>query len=338
LETEVDAFTLSLTLGLFILAVLAFFCFKEYPRLRDFLSNCRSTCSRHWEERHLTARCGQGEYLPPTLTNSIGMEFVRIPAGAFLMGTPVDQLDAIAGGDAGYRDWIAHEAPQHRVHISQPFYLGTYPVTQAQWEAVMGNNPSRFKGNPNHPVDQVSWYDVLAFLQTLNALEGSRDYRLPTEAQWEYACRAGTDTPRYHEDVEAIAWYSANSESQTGQTYLVGQKLPNSWGLHDMLGNVWEWCRDGKRNYTADTVTDPIGPLKDTKILSNHTPQMRISVGAMESRMDHWRVLTVVRRGGTPLWLGLVGACLPCGLGLKIVPSFAYDIIGTPVDGFVALL
>jgi formylglycine-generating enzyme required for sulfatase activity len=179
-----------------------------------------------------------------------------------MMGTPIEQLDVIAGGDAGYRDWIAHEAPQHRVHISQPFYLGKYSVTQAQWEAVMGNNPSRFKGNPNHPVEQVSWFDVLAFLQKLNNLERGRDYRLPTEVQWEYACRAGTDTPRYHEDVDAIAWYSANSERQPGQTYPVGQKLPNAWGLYDMLGNVWEWCRDGKRHYTADTVTDPIGPIE----------------------------------------------------------------------------
>jgi formylglycine-generating enzyme required for sulfatase activity len=193
------------------------------------------------------------------LTNSIGMEFVLIPAGTFMMGTPIDQLDAIAGADALYRDWIAHEAPQHRVHISQPFYLGTYPVTQAQWETVMGDNPSRFKENPHHPVEQVSWFDVLAFLQKLNDLEGSRDYRLPTEAQWEYACRAGTETPRYHEDVDAIAWDIGKNDRPT---HPVGQKLPNAWGLHDMLGNVWEWCSDGKRVYTADTVTDPIGSIE----------------------------------------------------------------------------
>jgi formylglycine-generating enzyme required for sulfatase activity len=255
----VDALTLLLTLGLSILAVLAYFGFKVYPHLKAVLSKW----SWPWiSEPHLTARSRQGEPLPPTLTNSIGMEFVLISAGTFMMGTPIEQLDAIAGGDAGYRDWIAHEAPQHRVHISQPFYLGKYPVTQAQWEAVMGHNPSRFKGNPNYPVEQVSWFDVLAFLRQLNKLEGGRDYRLPTEAQWEYACRAGTETPRYHEDIDAIAWYSANSERPPGQTYPVGQKLPNAWGLYDMLGNVWEWCRDGKRDYTADSVTDPIGPLE----------------------------------------------------------------------------
>jgi formylglycine-generating enzyme required for sulfatase activity len=255
----VDALTVSLTLGLFILAVLAFFGFKAYPHLKALLAKWS------WPrvaERHLTASSRHGEPLPATLTNRIGMELVLIPAGTFMMGTPIEELDAIAGGDAGYRDWIAHEAPPHRVHISQPFYLGKYPVTQAQWEAVMGQNPSRFKGNPNHPVEQVSWFDVLAFLQKLNDREGGRDYRLPTEAQWEYACRAGTETLRYHEDVDAIAWYSATSERHAGQTYPVGQKLPNAWGLHDMLGNVWEWCRDGKRNYTADPVTDPLGPIE----------------------------------------------------------------------------
>ena len=252
-------FGTGIALGGFIILVLAFFGIKEYPQLRDFLSKFS------WHrvaERHFTAGCRQGKHLPPTFTNSIGMELVLIPAGTFMMGTHIEELDAIAGGDASYRDWIAHEAPQHRVHISQPFYLGKYPVTQAQWEAVMGTNPSRFKENPNHPVEQVSWFDVLAFLQKLNNLEGGRNYRLPTEAQWEYACRAGTYTPRYHEDVDAIAWYSANSESQTVLTHPVGQKLPNAWGLYDMLGNIWEWCRDGKRDYTADTVTDPIGPIE----------------------------------------------------------------------------
>ena len=251
-----DALTVLLTLGLSILAVLAFFGFKAYPHLKAVLSKW----SGPWiAESHLTASSRQGEPLPPTFTNSIGMEFVLIPAGTFMMGTPIEELDSVAGGDAGYRDLIEHEAPQHRVRISQPFYLGKYPVTQAQWQAVMGTNPSRFKGHPNHPVEQVSWYDVLAFLRKLNDLEGGRDYRLPTEAQWEYACRAGTETPRYHEDVDDIAWDIGKCDRPT---HPVGQKLPNAWGLHDMLGNVWEWCRDGKRIYTADTITDPIGPIE----------------------------------------------------------------------------
>src|SRR5207247_10221459 len=119
------------------------------------------------------------------------------------------------------------QKPAHRVTISQPCYLGKYPVTQAQWAAVMGTNPSHFKGNPNHPVESVSWDDVQAFLRKLNEREEGEDYRLPTEAQWEYACRADTKTPRYHPDVNVIAWSYENSK---GHPQLVGGKLPNAWG------------------------------------------------------------------------------------------------------------
>jgi len=184
--------------------------------------------------------------LEPTFTNSIGMEFVLIPADSFMMGSP----DADTEGGA-------NERPAHRVTISQPFYLGKYPVTRQQWEAVMGNNPSRFWGHPNQPVENVSWDDVHIFLHMLNEWEGGESYCLPTEAQWEYACRAGTETPWYHPDVNAIAWHRGNSNNHPHQ---VGQKLPNAWGLYDMLGNVEEWCYDGLRTYTADTVVDPIGP------------------------------------------------------------------------------
>jgi len=186
----------------------------------------------------------QDTALEPTFTNSIGMEFVLIPAGTFMMGSP--------DSDAGAFD---REKPAHRVTISQPFYLGKYPVTQEQWAAVMGNNPSLFKGNPHSPVEQVSWYDVHVFLHKLNEREKGGDYRLPTEAQWEYACRAGTETPRYHPEIHAIAWYEANSD---GHLQPVGQKLPNAWGLYDMLGNVWEWCLDGFWDYTTAAVVDPI--------------------------------------------------------------------------------
>jgi formylglycine-generating enzyme required for sulfatase activity len=183
---------------------------------------------------------------PSTFTNSIGMEFVLIPAGTFMMGSP--EADTAADGD---------ERPAHRVTISQSFYLGKYPVTQAQWEAVMGNNPSVFKGRPDQPVECVSWDDAQAFLRKLTEREGGGDYRLPTEAQWEYAARAGTETSLYHPDVNAIAWYRANSNDQPQP---VGQKLPNAWGVYDMLGNMWEWCHDGERTYTADAVVDPRGP------------------------------------------------------------------------------
>jgi formylglycine-generating enzyme required for sulfatase activity len=184
--------------------------------------------------------------LEPTFANSIGMEFVLIPAGTFMMGSPDSDTEA--------RD---DEKPAHRVTISQPFYLGKYPVTQAQWAAVMGNNPSQCKGHPTQPAGGVSWDDALAFLHKLNEREGGGDYCLPTEAQWEYACRAGTETPRYHSDVNAIAWYKENSKKRLQP---VGQKLPNAWGLYDMLGNVSEWCHDGRRKYTADAAIDPMGP------------------------------------------------------------------------------
>jgi formylglycine-generating enzyme required for sulfatase activity len=192
---------------------------------------------------------------PASWTNSIGMEFLLIPAGHFFMGTTDAQWQesVASGAREGYRD----EMPQHHVVISQPFYLGKTPVTQGQWHTIMGENPSRFTGDPLRPVERVSWHDVQQFLQRLNAREGVMHYRLPTEAQWEYACRAGTAHPQYHEDIDAIAWYAGNSGDHT---HPVGQKHPNAWGLYDMLGNVWEWCHDGKRAYTAGTVQDPMGP------------------------------------------------------------------------------
>jgi formylglycine-generating enzyme required for sulfatase activity len=186
--------------------------------------------------------------LAPRLTNSIGMEFVQIPAGTFLMGSPDSDREA-----------EADEKPAHRVAISKPFYLGKYPVTQLQWETVMDYNPSKFK-RPSCPVESVSWYDVHDFLRILNEQEGSGNYRLPTEAEWEYACRAGTETSRYHPDINAIAWYEGDSIRGPQR---VGQKVPNAWGLYDMLGNVFEWCHDGERKYTTDAVVDPIEPTGD---------------------------------------------------------------------------
>ena len=164
------------------------------------------------------------------------MEFVPIPAGSFLMGSPEDEQDR--GSDE----------TQHAVTISQGFWMGKYEVTQGQWEAVMGSNPSRYSQcGPRCPVEQVSWDDVQEFIARLNAREGGSGYRyrLPTEAEWEYAARAGTSGARYGE-LDEIAWYAGNS----GETiHPVGQKLANAWGLHDMLGNVWEWTADWYRSY-----------------------------------------------------------------------------------------
>jgi formylglycine-generating enzyme required for sulfatase activity len=187
----------------------------------------------------------QNVALEPIFTNSVGMEFVLIPAGIPMIASLESDKEA-----------LAYQKPAHRVTISQPFYLGKYPVTQAQWVAVMGSNPSYFTGSPNLPVKTVSWDDTQKFLHKLNELEGHEDYRLPTEAQWGYACRAGTETPRYRPEIEAITWHDANSNNHT---HPVGQKLPNAWGLYDMLGNVREWCHDGSRSYTADEVIESRG-------------------------------------------------------------------------------
>ncbi len=161
-------------------------------------------------------------------SNSIGMKFTPIPAGEFMMGS--DEHDS--------------EKPVHKVTINKPFYLGTYPVTQREWKSVMDDNPSNFKGD-DLPVESVSWNDIQEFIRKLNDKEGTDKYRLPSEAEWEYACRAGNITEYCFGDGESelveYAWYNDNSGSKTNP---VGQKKPNSWGLYDMHGNVWEWVQD----------------------------------------------------------------------------------------------
>jgi formylglycine-generating enzyme required for sulfatase activity len=184
-----------------------------------------------------------------TFTNSIGMEFVLTSPGEFRMGSP--DSDPHAFND---------EKPAHQVEISQPFYLGKYPVTQRQWEMVMGVTPSRFKGD-NLPVESVSWDDVQAFMGRLNEREGVDHYRLPSEAEWEYACRAGsTGLYSFDDEVSQLGEYAWYDENSGDTTHPVGQKKPNAWGLYDMHGNVWEWVEDGKRAYTAHAITDPKGP------------------------------------------------------------------------------
>ena len=140
----------------------------------------------------------------------------------------------------------------HKVTIKNSFYLGKSSVTQKQWKKIMGKNPSHFKGE-DRPVEMVSWKEVQKFVTKLNEKEGTDKYRLPSEAEWEYACRAGTQTRYYFGDDESklneYAWYAENSGSQT---HSIGQKKPNSWGLYDMHGNVWEWVQDNGMKITME--------------------------------------------------------------------------------------
>ena len=173
------------------------------------------------------------------LGGGVKIEFVLIRPGSFMMGS-----------DTGSPD----EKPVHIVTLTKPFYLGKFEVTQEQWQTVMESNPSDFKG-PKLPVEQVSWIDCQSFLAKLQYKTG-RKFALPTEAQWEYACRAGTTTHYSFGDSDAslgeYAWFSGNSHP-------VGEKKPNPWGLCDMHGNLWEWCADWYGGYLSGDATDPQG-------------------------------------------------------------------------------
>ncbi|NNJ85107.1 MAG: formylglycine-generating enzyme family protein [Gammaproteobacteria bacterium] len=213
-----------------------------------------------------------------------------IPPGQFIMGSPESER---AGFPRYEQDkWGAREEPRHRVILTRGHWLFDTPCTQALWRAVMGENPSRFQ-TPERPVESVSWHEVDGFIKKINERIPDLNLMLPTEAQWEYACRAGTETATHggpialsgsnHAKVlDAIAWYGGNSgidfeldngcdssgwrekqyDHRLAGTHPVARKQPNPWGLHDMLGNVWEWCRDGPRAYGDETVIDPIGPEK----------------------------------------------------------------------------
>jgi formylglycine-generating enzyme required for sulfatase activity len=186
-------------------------------------------------------------------TNSLGMSFNLLPAGTFIMGSPTDEPGRLS------------EEIEHQVTLTQGFYMQTTEVTQGQWRAVMGSNPSSFRScGDDCPVENVSWEDVQQFLLTLNTM-GEGTYSLPTEAQWEYACRAGTTTAFANGDItstrgvdpnlELMGWYVGNSGSTT---HPVAQKNPNAWGLYDMHGNVSEWTADWHGSYSGDA-TDPTG-------------------------------------------------------------------------------
>ncbi len=229
--------------------------------------------------------CDQGQPTTPVedmkLTesaDSIGMEFKLIPAGTFIMGE----------GDEA-----------HEVTLTRTFKMGVHEITQAQYEQVMKNNPSKFKG-ADHPVEMVSWDEAVEFCRRLSEVPAEKAagnvYRLPTEAEWEYACRAGTATRFSFGDEERnlaeYGWYHANSDSKT---HPVGAKQPNAWGLYDLNGNVWEWCSD---LIDKDYMYDP--------------PKLRDPI------------LNVCRGGA---WNGYAHDCRPTSLTL-VTPGFSKDFVG----------
>ena len=232
----------------------------------------------------------------------VSQRFRWAPPGRFMMGSPEGEAERYS------------DEKQHPVELTQGFWLADTPVTQALWEAVMGQNPSRFR-HPERPVEQVSWEDAQAFITKLNALQPGLEVSLPTEAQWEYACRAGTTAATYAGDLEivaeynapvldAIAWYGGNSGvdfdlaggypadwsdkqyafKETG-TRMVGQKRPNPWGLYDTLGNVWEWCTDWYGSHENTLQVDPRGP---------HSGSARVCRGGSWSRTA-WSVRAAYR-------------------------------------------
>ena len=186
-----------------------------------------------------------------SLAADFGIEMVFVEGGTFQMGATSEQ-----GSDA-YGD----EKPVHSVTLSD-FYIGKYEVTQAQWKAVMGKNPSHFTGKDNRPVENVSWEDMHKFIKKLNQLTGKR-YRLPTEAEWEYAARGGKKSQGYKyaggNSIDKVAWYRDNSGDKT---HPVGKKQPNELGLYDMSGNVYEWCQDWYGDYSSSAQTNPTGPSR----------------------------------------------------------------------------
>lgn len=214
---------------------------EKTPAAKDVVAKTSAMAAA--VKKHMTP--AQLEMGDPIL-NSIGMVLVPIPAGEFVMGSPDSDKDA--------KD---NERPQHLVEITKPFYLSGYEITQQQYEQVMGVGP--WKGgkytlnDPDYPATYVSWNDAVVFCRRLSEKEGV-EYRLPTEVEWEYACRAETTTPYHFGDDTSkfgqYAWSRANA-LDIGEKYAHrgGQKLPNSWALYDMVGNVWEWCQDEYTTY-----------------------------------------------------------------------------------------
>ncbi|MFM7921494.1 MAG: formylglycine-generating enzyme family protein, partial [Planctomycetaceae bacterium] len=193
---------------------------------------------------------------PKEVVNTIGMKLLLIPAGTFTMGSPASEKDRF------------DDETQHQVTLTKPFYMGRTEVTQGQWKKVMGMEPWKGKEyvreGDDYPAVYVSWDDAVEFCKKLSAMEG-KVYRLPTEAEWEYACRGGTKTAFSFGNDEAelgkYAWFDGNTwDINEKYAHRVAQKLPNPFGLYDMHGNVYEWCSDWYGDYPSTPLTDPRGP------------------------------------------------------------------------------
>ena len=235
---------------------------------------------------------------PKEITNSIGMKLVLIPKGTFMMGSPASEQG---------RD---DDETQHEVTISEDYYLGVFEVTQGQYEKVMGTNPSYFpkrvigkSDSSMYPVEKVSWEDAVEFCKKLSELpeekKAGRVYRLPTEAEWEYACRAGSKAAySFGANSKSLGDYAWFGENSGRQTHPVGEKKANAWGLYDMHGNVWELCSDWYGEYPKGAVSDPSGPNEGSD--------------------------RVIRGGG---WFNGAANCRSA-FRISFVPSLRYDILG----------
>lgn len=228
-----------------------------------------------------TGVTGSEKEITVALPGGVTMDFVWIEPGTFAMGAPESQRVE------------ENEGPQHQVTITRGFYLGKYEITQEQYEKVTGQahwvDKSAVQSKPNNPASYISWIMVREFISVLNAAAGDSLYRLPTEAEWEYACRAGTTTKWSFGDDKAqlgeYAWYHANAfDLDAGYPHAVGLKKPNPWGLHDMYGNVWEYCQDRYDLFSSASQVDPTGPLVAAKRTGDEARVIRGGSYADEGR------------------------------------------------------
>jgi formylglycine-generating enzyme required for sulfatase activity len=239
--------------------------------------------------------------LEKEIVNSIGMKLVLIPAGEFIMGSPEQETNR-----------VANEGPPHKVKITRAFYMGAYQVKQSEYEKIMRDTPSYVVDSPDNPVEQLSWEQALEFCKKLSKSakekKAGREYRLPTEAEWEYACRAGTTTAFHYgpslsskqANFDGKRPYGGGEKGPTKRGAVkVGSYAPNAWGLYDMHGNLWEWCLDGLRTYTPEPAKDPKGPepAEDLPEPKGFEPAA-LRGGSWDSWGSHCR--SAVRYSGAP--------------------------------------